>query len=125
MSQSPDEDKMTEADEAMVDAFLNAAEDTIPDRVLHQRILSDFDAVARARRMSGDAGAMIGTLFERFRMATAGALAGFCGLGIVAGAATANVSNAVTPEYEFAVYADDAYQLASFTSEEEGGWAAE
>ncbi len=109
-------------DEAALNAILNKADVPAPPEALKRDILAAYDNVQQQRR---DGFAGIGNLFERFRIASAAALASISVLGLTAGAITANSGVALAPEDELYIYADDTFDLALLDDEELDRWAGE
>ncbi len=127
MTQSPTPTDRTPEDrapenEAVLNAMLDEAGVPEPSATLKRDLLAAYDDVQRNRR---DGLAGIGNLFERFRLASAAALASVSVLGLAAGALTANSSVALAPEDELYAYAEDAFDLALLEDEELDQWARE
>ena len=116
---------MTLTDKAAVDELLKDAKDARASDALKRAILEDFDAETRAARKTAGKSFGLGGLFKRFRLASAGAVAGVSALGVATGVMTANAGAALTPEEEFYRYAEGAYSLAFVDNEGEAIWDAD
>jgi hypothetical protein len=122
MTQSPTPTDRTQEDGARLNAMLDGAGVPEPSASLKRDILAAYDDVQQNRR-SGFAS--LDGVFDRFRLASAAALAGVSVLGLTVGVLTANSSAALSPEDELYIYAEDAFDLALLEDEELDQWARE
>ena len=106
----------------VLDEFLAAASEPVAAADLENKIMAQFETpVTRAPDLLREAG----SLFSRFRLAPAGAIAGFGLLGVATGLWSTNAQENWTPEEEAYAYVEASMSLTALTDEEGAAWDAE
>ena len=94
-------------DAQFVDAAMKDIGEVRAGDALKRQMLEDFDDLQRAARQRRLEFGFVELLWSRFRVATAGALAGVCAMGVAAGSISATTVSSLSPEEELYLYAED------------------